>query len=76
MLRIWQAVAEVGHQNNIQTADNMEECEMSKLIKDDNEDEETPFYKAAFDCFDWNHSGRIATSVSWTAFDCLLFYVL
>ena len=54
----------------------MEECEMSKLIKDDNEDEETPFYKAAFDCFDWNHSGRIATSVSWTAFDCLLFYVL
>ena len=27
------------------------------------EDEVTPFYKEAFDCFDWNHSGRISTSV-------------
>ena len=37
---------------------------MSILIKDDNEEEETHFYQAAFDCFDWNHSGRIATTVS------------
>ena len=37
---------------------------MSILIKDDNEEEETHFYHLTFDCFDWNHSGRIATSVS------------
>ena len=43
----------------------MTACEMSKLTKDENEEEETPFYKAAFDSFDWNKSGRIATSVSW-----------
>ena len=40
---------------------------MSKLLQDDEyEHEETVFYKAAFQCFDWNHSGRIATSVSWS----------
>ena len=49
----------------IETEDNMENWEMSNLLKDENEDEETSFYKAAFDSFDWNHSGRIATSVSW-----------
>ena len=37
---------------------------MYKLIQDENEDDETTFYKAAFQSFDWNHSGRIATSVS------------
>ena len=44
----------------------MEGCEMSKLIQEeaDNDDEETFFYQEAFQCFDWNHSGRIATSVS------------
>ena len=50
----------------IDTEDNMENWEMSNLLKDENEDEETSFYQAAFDSFDWNHSGRIATSVSWT----------
>ena len=41
---------------------------MSKLLQDDEyEHEETVFYKAAFHCFDWNHSGRIATSVSWSS---------
>ena len=50
----------------IGTEDNMENCEMSNLLKDENEDEETSFYKAAFDSFDWNLSGRVATSVSWT----------
>ena len=30
----------------------------------DAEDELTPFYKEAFQCFDWNNSGRISTSVS------------
>ena len=40
---------------------------MSRLLQDDEyEHEETVFYKAAFHCFDWNHSGRIATSVSWS----------
>ena len=28
------------------------------------QDEETAFYKEAFDQFDWNHSGTIPTSVS------------
>ena len=37
---------------------------MSKLLLDENEDDETTFYKGAFQSFDWNHSGRIATSVS------------
>ena len=37
---------------------------MSKLIQDENEDDEITFYKGAFQSFDWNHSGRIATSVS------------
>ena len=37
---------------------------MSKLIQDENEDDETTFYPAAFQCFDWNHSGRISTSLS------------
>ena len=42
----------------------MEGCEMSKLIQDENEDDEITFYKGAFQSFDWNHSGRITTSVS------------
>ena len=39
---------------------------MSRLIQEEaeNDDEETFFYQEAFQCFDWNHSGRIATSVS------------
>ena len=37
---------------------------MSNLIKEEKREEETPFYQAAFNTFDWNHSGRIATSVS------------
>ena len=55
---------EAGHLETIVTEDNMKNCEMSNLLKDENEDEETSFYQAAFDSFDWNHSGRIATSVS------------
>ena len=35
------------------STDNMEE----------EEDEEKPFFKAAFDHFDWNHSSTIPTSV-------------
>ena len=50
----------------------MTACEMSKLTKDENDEEEATFYKAAFDCFDWNKSGRIATSVSWNYADCLV----
>ena len=46
--------------------DSMEACEMTNLIKDEGEEEETHFYQAAFDSFDWNHSGRIATSVRHT----------
>ena len=38
--------------------------EMENLVKEEIEEEETHFYKEAFDSFDWNHSGRIATSVS------------
>ena len=30
----------------------------------DVDDDVTPFYKEAFQCFDWNNSGRISTSVS------------
>ena len=39
---------------------------MSKLIQEeaDNDNEETFFYQEAFQSFYWNHSGRIATSVS------------
>ena len=39
---------------------------MSRLIQEEaeNDDEETFYYQEAFQCFDWNHSGRIATSVS------------
>ena len=39
---------------------------MSRLIQEeaDNDNEETFFYQEAFQCFDWNHSGRIATNVS------------
>ena len=37
---------------------------MTKLFQDENEDDETTFYKEAFQGFDWNQSGRIATSVS------------
>ena len=36
------------------STDNMEEEEA---------DEEKPFFKAAFDHFDWNHSSTIPTSV-------------
>ena len=46
------------------TEDEMETCVMSNLIKDEKGEEETPFYQAAFNSFDWNHSGRISTSVS------------
>jgi hypothetical protein len=49
---------------NMLTEDKMETCEMSDLIKEEKGEEETPFYQAAFNSFDWNHSGRIATSVS------------
>ena len=35
------------------------------------EDEEKPFFKAAFDHFDWNHSSTIPTSVSKTHSDFL-----
>ena len=43
----------------------MQDMEMTRLLQEpDMEDEETGFYQAAFQCFDWNHSGRIATSVS------------
>ena len=38
------------------STDNMEEEEEDK-------DEEKPFFKAAFDHFDWNHSSTIPTSV-------------
>ena len=39
---------------------------MSRLIQEeaDNDNEETFFYQEAFQCFEWNHSGRIATNVS------------
>ena len=47
------------------TEDKMLTCEMSNLIKDEKGEEETRFYQAAFNSFDWNHSGRIATSVSY-----------
>ena len=57
-VREGQAVTEAGQKRN------MECCEMSKLLQDENEDDEITFYKAAFQSFDWNHSGRIATSVS------------
>ena len=59
-------MGKAGHMEIIDTEDNMENWEMSNLLKHENEDEETSFYQAAFDSFDWNHSGRIATSVSWT----------
>ena len=36
--------------------------EQEELIKDE-QDIETTAYKEAFDHFDWNHSGRIPTSV-------------
>jgi hypothetical protein len=57
-----QAVTEAGQKKTYSR--DMEGCEMSKLLQDDNGDDETTFYKAAFQSFDWNHSGRIATSVS------------
>ena len=41
----------------------MKGWEIYKLIQDENEDNETMFDQAAFQCFDWNHSDRIATSV-------------
>ena len=40
----------------------METLEVSSLIKEEIQNEENSFYKEAFDCFDWNHSGRISTS--------------
>merc|ERR1712013_519788 len=42
----------------------MEGCEMSTLIQEEaeNDDEETFYYQAAFQSFDWNNSGRISTS--------------
>ena len=40
------------------------EVEMENLVKEETEEEDTHFYKEAFDSFDWNNSGRIATSVS------------
>ena len=44
----------------------MLECESEKEKERLNEvaDEVTPFYKEAFNCFDWNNSGRIYTNVS------------
>ena len=47
---------------DIETAGNMFDAETEKV--NDAEDEVTPFYKEAFQCFDWNNSGRISTSVS------------
>ena len=44
---------------------------MSRLLQDEPEDEETVFYQGAFQCFDWNNSGRIATSVRTDEVDCL-----
>ena len=38
-------------------------CDITKLLKKNNEEEEIHFYREAFDMFDWN-SGRINTSVS------------
>merc|ERR1711936_442060 len=41
----------------------MEDWEVTKLTEiDTQEQEETDFYKGAFDAFDWNKSGRISTS--------------
>ena len=44
----------------------MDTSEITNLLKEDNDEDETHFYKEAFDWFDWNHSGRINTSVSRT----------
>ena len=43
----------------------MAEIEGSEAAPDpkESEDEEKPFYKDAFDHFDWNHSSSIPTSV-------------
>ena len=41
----------------------MTEWETEKEKLNEVENEVTPFYKEAFDCFDWNHSGRISTNV-------------
>ena len=40
----------------------MSDYEKDKLP--DVDDDVTPFYKEAFQCFDWNNSGRISTTVS------------
>ena len=40
------------------------EKNLSRRDSDQCEDEEEPFYKDAFDYFDWNHSSSIPTSVS------------
>ena len=42
----------------------MSDVEKEKDKLSDVDDDVTPFYKEAFQCFDWNNSGRISTSVS------------
>ena len=42
----------------------MEPGEAANLIREETQEEDFVFYKEAFDYFDWNHNGRIATSVS------------
>ena len=45
---------------------NSEEQRKENVVE--GEDEEKPFFKAAFDHFDWNHSSTIPTSVRVTPF--------
>ena len=45
---------------------NSEEKRKENVVE--GEDEEKPFFKAAFDHFDWNHSSTIPTSVRVTPF--------
>ena len=47
--------------------DNMAEGESDKGKLNQVEDQVAIFYKEAFDCFDWNHSGRISTNVSFNS---------
>ena len=48
----------------LETAGIMSDVEKEKDKLSDVDDDVTPFYKEAFQCFDWNNSGRISTSVS------------
>ena len=48
----------------LETAGIMSDVEKEKDKLSDVDDDVIPFYKEAFQCFDWNNSGRISTSVS------------